>query len=127
MNGFLVMEAAEAKKLREDRWKRQTEPPVIDQKATAKKLRSYMERAGLKPVDIQRYLRLSCVQTVYRWLDGTNIPTVDHLYALSRIFRARTDDMIVFQSTDFDVMPEDQQMLRVWRYGKSWSLKRVGN
>lgn len=127
MNCFLVMEAAETKKLHDDRWKHQTEPPVIDQKATAQKIRSYMERAGLKPVDIQRYLRLSCVQTVYRWLDGTNIPTVDHLYALSRIFRTQTDDMIVFRSSSSEMLPEDQQMLRVWRYGKNWSLKQIGN
>jgi len=39
----------------------------------------------MNPVDIQTYLGLSCVQTVYRWLDGTNIPSVDNLYALSSL------------------------------------------
>lgn len=70
------------------------EVPRIDQKATACKIRYYMQRAGVKPIDIQRYLNLTCVQTVYRWLDGTNIPTIDHLYALSCLFCVPIDDMI---------------------------------
>lgn len=127
MNGFLIMEPVGKKQLHENRRKMQGELPVIDQYATAKKIRRYMERAGLKPADIQRCLRLSCVQTVYRWLDGTNIPTVDHLYALSRIFRIRTDDMIVFTAHDSEVIPEDQQILRVWRYYKNWSFNGIGN
>lgn len=127
MSGFLMIEAVKKKTSHENRWKIQSEFPVIDPRATAKKIRWYMERAGLKPTDIQRYLRLSCVQTVYRWLDGTNIPTVDHLYALSRIFRIRTDDMIVFTASDSEVIPEDQQILRVRRYYKNWSFNGVGN
>ena len=44
--------------------------------------------------DIQKYLGLTCVQTVYRWLDGINIPSIDNLYALSQLFGVKVDDML---------------------------------
>lgn len=94
MKTLVIIEAAGISKI----WKRphrtMQEPPTINQKATACKIRDYMKQNGLKPSDLQRYLGLACVQTVYRWIDGTNIPSVDHLYALSRLFCIRMDDMI---------------------------------
>ena len=68
--------------------------PVIDKRRTAKYIRFFMYCAGLKPTDLQEYLGLTCVQTVYRWLDGTNIPSIDNLYALSRLFGVKIDDML---------------------------------
>jgi len=35
------------------------------------------------------------VQTVYQWIEGINIPSVDHLYALSRLFHVNIDDMLM--------------------------------
>lgn len=68
--------------------------PIIDKKRTAKRIRFFMRCAGLRPSDIQDFLGLTCVQTVYRWLDGTNIPSVDNLYALSRLLGIKIDDML---------------------------------
>ena len=68
--------------------------PTIDKHNTAKRISHFMKSNGLKPVDIQAYLSLTCVQTVYRWLEGINIPSVDNLYALSQLFGIRMDDMI---------------------------------
>lgn len=68
--------------------------PVIDKKRTAERIKSFMRYNRLKPTDIQHYLGLTCVQTVYRWLDGVNIPSVDNLYALSQLFGVMVDDML---------------------------------
>lgn len=68
--------------------------PTIDKEKTAKRIKYQMDLHKLRPTDIQEYLGLTCVQTVYRWLDGTNIPSVDHLYALSQIFQISVDDML---------------------------------
>lgn len=57
----------------------------IDKKETGKQIRRIMKETGYTCKDIQNYLSLSCVQTVYRWLDGTNLPTLDNLYALSKL------------------------------------------
>lgn len=68
--------------------------PVIDKKQTAERLKSFMRYHNLKPADIQSYLGLACVQTVYRWFDGINIPSIDNLYALSQLFGVKVDDML---------------------------------
>lgn len=69
--------------------------PTIDRTRTGKRILFWMKINNLTPRDIQNYLSLSCVQTVYRWLDGSNIPTIDNLYALSRLFRINVNAMIV--------------------------------
>lgn len=69
--------------------------PVIDKRKTGNRLRCLMQINRLTPKDIQEYLSLSCVQTVYRWMEGINIPSIDNLYALAEFFHVRMDDMIV--------------------------------
>lgn len=68
--------------------------PTIDAKQTARRIKFFMRYRHLNPSDIQKYLGLACVQTVYRWLSGINIPNVDNLYALSCLFGVRIDDML---------------------------------
>lgn len=69
--------------------------PTINMKATAFRLRQIMEQQNLTAKDIQKYLNLSCVQSVYHWLSGRNLPTIDNLYALSGLFQMPMDDMVV--------------------------------
>ena len=38
---------------------------------------------------------LAAPQAVYRWLRGSNMPSVDNLYALSRYLNTSMDDMII--------------------------------
>lgn len=78
--------------------------PLIDKEEIGEQLRYLMRRKHLKPSDVQEYLGLTCVQTVYRWLEGVNIPSVDHLYALSQLFHVRVDDMLAGNRR---IQPED--------------------
>lgn len=68
--------------------------PLIDKRRTAEHIKFLMRYHCLKPTDIQKYLGLTCVKTVYRWLDGINIPSIDNLYALSQLFGVKVDDML---------------------------------
>jgi transcriptional regulator with XRE-family HTH domain len=68
--------------------------PVINKKETGVNLRKHMDRCGITPKDVQQYLGLGCVQSVYRWLAGVNVPTIDNLYALSELFQVPIDEMI---------------------------------
>ena len=79
--------------------------PIIDKKKTAERLKRMMNLSGKTPVDIQEYLGLSCVQTVYRWLEGINIPSVDNLYALSQMFNIPMDAMIGGNRKNLDFYP----------------------
>ena len=68
--------------------------PTIDKKKTGIHLRKIMDERGLSVKDIQRYLGLGSVQSVYHWLNGLSIPSVDNLYALSELFQISMDDML---------------------------------
>lgn len=69
--------------------------PVLNKKRTGKQLKYFIEKNNLRPIDIQKYLNLTCIQTVYRWLNGVNIPSTDNLYALSWLFDVKIDDMLM--------------------------------
>lgn len=68
--------------------------PVINKKETGLKLRKIMDEKGFSVKDIQQYLELGSVQSVYHWLNGISMPTIDNLYALSELFQIPIDEMI---------------------------------
>ena len=57
--------------------------PEFDKKKMGQRLKNILKEKKITARDVQEYLSLSCVQTVYRWIEGVNIPCIDHLYALS--------------------------------------------
>lgn len=68
--------------------------PTVDSKKTGQKIKQLMLENNLTPKDIQEYLSLACIQTIYRWLNGITIPSVDNLYALSALFNVSMDEII---------------------------------
>ena len=68
--------------------------PLIDKRETGINLRRIMDDRHISARDVQEYLGLGCVQSVYRWLDGISMPTVDNLYALSQLFQIPIDEMV---------------------------------
>ena len=71
------------------------EYPTIDREKTAQRLKLLFRIKGVTPEEVREYLSLSCVQTIYRWLAGVNIPCIDHLYALSIWLKVPLDELIV--------------------------------
>lgn len=68
--------------------------PLINKRETGINLRRIMDIRDITPKDVQEYLGLGCVQSVYRWLDGINMPTIDNLYALSELFQVPMDAIV---------------------------------
>ena len=68
--------------------------PIIDKKATGNRIKGIMEQKKISVKDLKEYLGLSCVQSVYHWLDGTCLPTLDNLYAMSQLFGTSIDAMV---------------------------------
>lgn len=68
--------------------------PLIDKRETGINLRRIMDLRGITPKDVQEYLGLGCVQSVYRWIDGVNMPTIDNLYALSELLQVPIDAIV---------------------------------
>lgn len=68
--------------------------PVINLRETAVNLHRIMDKHGITPKDIKEFLNLGSIQTVYNWCNGLNMPTVDNLYALSRLLQVPIDEFI---------------------------------
>ena len=68
--------------------------PEINKRETGTKLRRIMDERGITVKDVQRYLGLGSVQSVYHWLNGISMPTIDNLYALSELFQLPMDELV---------------------------------
>ena len=87
--------------------------PTIDKTETGKRIKQLMDRNNYSVKDIKEYLNLACVQSVYHWLDGKAVPSVDNLYALSALFNVKLDDMICGNRP---VVIDDPKAKRLYRY-----------
>ena len=59
--------------------------PTINKEETAQCLHELLKRKGISIKCVQEYLGLACVQSVYQWLDGKKLPSLDNLYALTAV------------------------------------------
>lgn len=69
--------------------------PVISMEKTGKRIREICERQGICAREIQEYMGFSAAQSVYDWFRGKNLPSVDNLYALSRLLKVTMDMLVV--------------------------------
>lgn len=69
----------------------------IDQVKTGIKLKMMLKAAGYDVKYIQKYLHLSCPQSIYRWFKGKVLPSVEHLCALSRLLNVHMEELLVLQ------------------------------
>ncbi len=67
----------------------------IDMTGTGQKIDTLRKDAGLTVRDIQSCLGLASAQTVYKWLSGKSLPSIDNLVILSAILHVSLDDLIV--------------------------------
>lgn len=97
--------------------------PVINKKETGVNLRRIMDQRGVAVKDVQQYLGLGSVQSVYRWLSGISMPTIDNLYALSELFQLPIDAMVcgnrpsktaIVQDVSYETV--DTQRQRLFEY-----------
>lgn len=68
--------------------------PVLDAKATGDRIKELRKLHHLKVEEVARFMGFESVQAVYKWQRGDSLPTVDNLYALSRLFDTSVDDIL---------------------------------
>ncbi len=69
--------------------------PVIDIVATGRNIRRLRLEKGYSVNALQEYLGLSCPQGVYQWQAGRSLPSVDNLYAVSRLWGVSMNEILV--------------------------------
>lgn len=97
--------------------------PVINLKETGINLRRIMDKCGMSAKEVQEYLNLASVQSVYNWCNGINMPTIDNLYALSQLFQLPIDSIV--RGNRKEILPEpikmDARERRLWMYYRKMS------
>lgn len=94
----------------------------IDMKKTGILLKETIEKNGYTVKDIQKILHLSCPQPIYRWFKGIILPSVDHLYVLSRLLKIHMEDLLVpiqeeisITELHMDCISSDKRLYEYWR------------
>ena len=96
--------------------------PIIDKKATGIRIKRIMNRRGVSVKELKEYLGLSCVQSIYHWMDGTCLPTLDNLYAMSQLFGISVDAMICGNRKMVMPYEKDGRSRRLYEYYLRLSL-----
>ena len=95
MTGLFISVIIPAKALRIQQLKeRRIVMTTIDKAKTGQQIRLLMEKRGVTVRDVKNVLSLACVQSVYHWLDGQSMPTLDNLYALSDLLKVPMDMLV---------------------------------
>ena len=70
---------------------------TLDKEMSSKKLHTAIIRSGYSIEELQNMLQLSCPKTIYRWIQGDTLPSMDNLYKLSLILNTSMENLIVFK------------------------------
>ena len=103
--------------------------PLIDKQKTGMNLRRIMDKQGITAKNVQEYLGLGCVQSIYRWFNGQSMPTIDNLYALSELLNVPIDAIV--RGNRAPIIPEsiindmDSRHRRLYEYYKIINEKRA--
>ena len=69
--------------------------PVIDMVATGENIDRMRREQGMSVKDIQEFFGLGTVNTVYTWIRGKKLTSIDNLVLLADMFGTTIDDILV--------------------------------
>lgn len=74
--------------------------PCIDPVATGARIKELRIEKQLSVRDISNYMGFEEPQAVYKWQRGEALPTIDNLYALSRLLETTMDNIVLAREED---------------------------
>lgn len=69
--------------------------PRIDTIATGQNIDKLRKAIGLSVKDMQMIFGFTTPQSIYKWLHGESIPTIDNLVILAMILNVTLDEIII--------------------------------
>lgn len=94
--------------------------PIINKKETGINLRRIMDKHNITVKQVKQYLGLESVQSVYHWLNGISMPSIDNLYALSELLMVPIDEIVrgnrTFIVPDISFETHDSRCQRLYTY-----------
>lgn len=73
--------------------------PVIDIESTGANILRLRKLNGLSVKDLQEYFGFEEPQAIYKWQWGKCLPSVDNLFALSKLFNISIEEILVEKQT----------------------------
>ena len=73
--------------------------PTVDPALTGANIVKLRKAAGLSVADIQMVFGFNSPQAIYKWQNGSALPTVDNLIVLAALFHVLVDDILVTTTT----------------------------
>ena len=71
--------------------------PIVDLTATGKNIEKLRKESGLSVKDLQKLFGFGTPQAIYKWQQGSALPTVDNLVLLSAIFHVSIDEILIVE------------------------------
>ncbi len=71
--------------------------PTIDKKATGLHIKQIMDEKHISAYDLSKMLGVSAL-AVYKYINGTNLPTTLHLYQMAFILGTTMDELLIGDS-----------------------------
>lgn len=69
--------------------------PMINTIGTGKRIADLRKTAGMTVRDLQDIFGFATPNAIYKWQNGTAMPTLDNLVILAAVFGVAMDDIIV--------------------------------
>ena len=69
--------------------------PTIDLSLTGANIVNLRKAAGLSVHDLQMVFGFNSPQAIYKWQNGTALPTVDNLIVLAALLHVQIDDILI--------------------------------
>ncbi len=78
--------------------------PTVNLKATGANIATLRKKQGITVRQMQEYFGFEQPQAIYKWQRGESLPTVDNLFALSKLLHTSIDGILVGNDQDFCVI-----------------------
>ena len=75
--------------------------PTLNLKATGNRIHTLRVNCGYSVEEVAGYMGFAGPQAVYKWEWGKSLPTVDNLYALSKLFGVAIEKILVDNDESF--------------------------
>ena len=75
--------------------------PTIDMIKTGENINRLRKLAGVSVKELQDVFGFTTPQAIYKWQQGTALPTVDNLVVLASVLGVKVDDILVM--TDMQI------------------------
>ena len=90
--------------------------PTINMAATGERIKALRKARGLKVAQLSEYMGFTEPQAVYKWQRGESLPSVDNLFALSRLFGIPMEQILMEQeeaenASSFDFRKMNRRLL----------------